>query len=77
MACQIISCVIHTAVKIQNCEHKMLYVHLLNTKLLDIFLLQFFVILLFKRLKGFFPDCTSFNLAIDLLFTKGQFEGKS
>ncbi|KAK3527313.1 hypothetical protein QTP86_020243 [Hemibagrus guttatus] len=28
-----------------------------------------------KRLKGFFPDCTSFNLAIDLLFSKGQFEG--
>ncbi|KAI5608250.1 pentatricopeptide repeat-containing protein 2, mitochondrial, partial [Silurus asotus] len=28
-----------------------------------------------KRLKGFFPDCTSFNLALDLLFSKGHFEG--
>ncbi|KAM9441403.1 pentatricopeptide repeat-containing protein 2, mitochondrial [Clarias gariepinus] len=28
-----------------------------------------------KRLKGFFPDCTSFNLAIDLLFSKGHYEG--
>ncbi|XP_053474303.1 pentatricopeptide repeat-containing protein 2, mitochondrial [Ictalurus furcatus] len=28
-----------------------------------------------QRLKGFFPDCTSFNLAIDLLFSKGHFEG--
>ncbi|XP_062844695.1 pentatricopeptide repeat-containing protein 2, mitochondrial [Trichomycterus rosablanca] len=28
-----------------------------------------------KRLKGFFQDCTSFNIAIDLLFTKKHFEG--
>lgn len=31
----------------------------------------------FKRLKGFFQDCTSFNIAIDLLFIKENFEGKS
>ncbi|XP_060769279.1 pentatricopeptide repeat-containing protein 2, mitochondrial [Neoarius graeffei] len=28
-----------------------------------------------KRLKGFFSDCTSFNLGMDLLFSQGHFEG--
>ncbi|CAF97112.1 unnamed protein product, partial [Tetraodon nigroviridis] len=27
-----------------------------------------------QRLKGFFHDATSFNIAIDMLFTKGQYE---
>lgn len=29
-----------------------------------------------QKLKGFFNDPTSFNIAIDMLFTKGQYEGE-
>lgn len=29
-----------------------------------------------QRLKGFFNDATSFNIAIDMLFTKGQYKSK-
>ncbi|XP_076844422.1 pentatricopeptide repeat-containing protein 2, mitochondrial isoform X2 [Brachyhypopomus gauderio] len=28
-----------------------------------------------RTLKGFFSDCTSFNIGIDMLFTKGYYEG--
>lgn len=29
-----------------------------------------------QRLKGFFNDVTSFNITIDMLFTKGHYESK-
>lgn len=29
-----------------------------------------------QRLKGFFHDATSFNIAVDMLFTKGHYESE-
>lgn len=29
-----------------------------------------------QRMKGFFNEATSFNIAIDMLFTKGCYQGK-
>lgn len=48
-----------------SCKKNKEYIYFYNIPLLSA-----------QRLNGFFHDATSFNIAIDMLFTKGHYESK-